>query len=70
MNPNPPIRGHELLWEGHARQAVDWDTEMYIPGKFLGGCRCGAQPPGWPDVSIGATKRWHREHKAQLRAAP
>lgn len=65
MKPNPPIPGHELLYEGHSYRTYGSD-EMYN-GDHDGGCRCGAKPDGWPNLSIGAVKRWHREHKAALR---
>lgn len=55
---NPPIRGHELIAEGR-----NW-TES---GVVIGGCRCGAQPDGCGHLAINAVKRWHREHKAELR---
>jgi hypothetical protein len=64
-NMNPPIPGHELLFEGHRHLEVK--HEEYT-GRYLGGCRCGAQPEGWPVVSIYETKKWHRAHKAELRA--
>lgn len=59
MKPNPPIKGHHLIAEGHVqkRYLADDSAEQY------GGCQCGARPDGWPNVSIGATKRWHRDHK-------
>lgn len=60
MTPNPPIRGHELKAEGHV-----WRT--WVDDLMGGGCRCGAKPPEFPNVSIGAMKRWHREHKAEVR---
>jgi hypothetical protein len=57
---NPPIPGHELLFEGHTNYV--WSS-----GTHLGGCRCGALPPEFPNLSVNAMKRWHREHKAALR---
>lgn len=67
---NPPIKGHVLLYEGKGRVEYEHTADgMQFTGNVLGGCECGAQPPDWPMVSIRATKRWHREHKAQLRAA-
>jgi hypothetical protein len=60
VRANPPIPGHELLQEGH-----NPTTHRYV---VRGGCRCGATPPGYPNVSASATKRWHRQHKAELRA--
>lgn len=57
---NPPIRGHELISEGaHWRR---WD------GVAVGGCRCGAQPDRLLDISNNEVKRWHRQHKAEIRA--
>lgn len=58
MKPNPPIPGHELLHEGHS---------LFRNGDYRGGCRCGALPPGWPNLSTKAVKAWHRAHKAQVR---
>jgi hypothetical protein len=70
VNPNPPIPGHELLHEGHAVRRMARDG-MYVPlaqpDAFSGGCRCGAKPPGWPNLSTKAVKAWHRAHKAELR---
>lgn len=66
MKPNPPIKGHELLGEGHIWRGIDPVTDEW--GPQWGGCRCGAKPPDWPNVSVGAMKRWHRQHKAELRA--
>jgi hypothetical protein len=61
MKPNPPIKGHRLLYEGAIRRTVS--------GGHSGGCRCGAKPDGFPDVSAYAMKRWHRLHKEDFRAA-
>lgn len=66
MKSNPPIRGHELIREGGVRRVRLLDgTE-----KTVGGCRCGALPPGF-DMSVApnAVKRWHRQHKEEIRAA-
>jgi predicted NBD/HSP70 family sugar kinase len=59
MRPNPPIPGHELISEGHITVRAN--------GTVYGGCRCGERPAGWETMSIAAVKRWHREHKDQLR---
>ena len=65
VKPNPPIPGHELLDEGQAYRTYGPD-ENYNGWRV--GCRCGQRPPDWtPDMSLSAVKRWHREHKAQLR---
>ena len=64
---NPPIRGHELIAEGHARRAYN-AAEDYDLTRWVGGCRCGAQPEGFGEISVNAVKRWHRQHKAELRA--
>lgn len=66
MNPNPPIKGHELIGEGNIRR--QWTRLAADHDGWSGGCRCGARPDDFPHVSIYAMKRWHREHKAQLRA--
>jgi len=66
MKPNPPIRGHTLIAEGRVWQCLNRTTEMY-DGRWLGGCECGAKPPGFPHISISSIKRWHRQHKADLR---
>jgi len=55
--PNPPIKGHELLWEGRRPAGLAW------------GCRCGAKPEDPGGAGSAAVRRWHREHKAELRAA-
>lgn len=60
---NLPIPGHELIAEGHTRTWVGRDGAT----RYSGGCRCGEKPEGFPDASIYATKRWHRQHKAELR---
>lgn len=65
-NMNPPIRGHELISEGHSTRRYHRDGE--VADGYDGGCRCGAKPPGWPLLSVRAVKAWHREHKAELRA--
>lgn len=56
---NPPITGHELIHEGR-----NW---IMPNGRPAGGCRCGAQPEGCGYLGVNAVKRWHREHKAELR---
>ena len=66
VNPNPPIKGHTLLAEGHSYQLINPITDDYFD-EVQGGCWCGAKPDGWPNVSINAVKRWHRQHKAALR---
>lgn len=63
---NPPIRGHKLLAEGRSFREYDHFGELI--DDYAGGCECGAIPLDWPNVSINETKRWHREHKAALRA--
>lgn len=65
MKPNPPIKGHKLLHEGHSVRLVDPVTDMYAGWSF--GCECGAKPD--PTLSINERKRWHRRHKAELREA-
>jgi len=73
VNPNPPIRGHELKFEGHRHSWIDRLTDDYARDengaiRYDGGCRCGATPDGWPDITAQKVKRWHREHKAEIRA--
>lgn len=64
---NPPIRGHKLLHEGDLRETYN-EREDYNPIElWSGGCQCGAKPDGWPHVGTNAMKRWHRQHKAELR---
>ena len=63
MKPNPPIPGHELLYEGHT--SYEWSTGGVSAHR--GGCRCGAKPPEFPNVSTVKMKQWHREHKEELR---
>jgi hypothetical protein len=60
VKPNPPIKGHELIAEGNVGR-------RWMPGSETGGCRCGARPAEFPDVSQYAMRRWHRQHKAELR---
>jgi hypothetical protein len=67
VKPNPPIPGHELLHEGRVRILGLRESDGRL--RYVGGCRCGATPPDWPSVSAGAVRRWHRQHKADLRAA-
>ena len=58
---NPPIKGHELIAEGHRTAAYD-RLENRV---WAWGCRCGARPD--PYYGVNATKRWHRAHKAEIR---
>lgn len=72
MRSNPPIEGHELLFEGRPQAVWDATGDWYqrdVNGDIIhnGGCRCGAKPDGWPNVSASAVKRWHRLHKDELR---
>lgn len=67
MKPNPPIRGHELMFEGHAQRRWSHSRNEWA---WFGGCRCGEKPPGFPNLSTKAVKAWHREHKAELRGEP
>ena len=60
MTPNPPIRGHALLFEGG-----QWRT--WTSSQARGGCECGAKPDGFPNVGVNEMKRWHRQHKVELR---
>ena len=64
--PNPPIPGHALLFEGLTLPILSSYTGLIVAHK--GGCQCGAQPEGFPNLSTNAVKRWHRQHKADLRA--
>lgn len=81
MTPNPPIKGHHLKYEGklyaNPRYGACYQIKRYAIG---GGCQCGALPPGVmreyvtneesPPLlpSQNAVKRWHRQHKAELRS--
>jgi hypothetical protein len=71
VNSNPPIKGHELLFDGDRLLTINPLTDDYYPEgdalRWRGGCRCGAKPPQWPNLSIYAMRRWHRHHKAVLR---
>lgn len=64
MRPNPPIKGHKLLHEGHSVKCLNPVTENY--DRWEEGCECGEKPVP-PANSINEMKRWHREHKHQLR---
>lgn len=68
MKPNPPIKGHRLHGEGHIW--LTWTDryggELFDEPRQVGGCECGAKPVGYPNVSVVAMKRWHRQHKAVL----
>lgn len=61
---NPPIPGHALIGEGLTWPQYDHEGEVV---GIAGGCRCGEKPEGFPNLSIYAMKRWHRQHKAELR---
>lgn len=66
--PNPPIRGHHLLHEGATYRRWDHTVPSPTGEIWVGGCECGARPEGFPDnISVNAMKRWHRQHKAELR---
>ena len=68
MKPNPPIPGHELLYEGGTQPIWgDANAPWGAVQGHKGGCACGAQPPDFPNVSNNKMKQWHREHKAQIR---
>lgn len=70
MTTNPPIKGHALRFDGKGQVEYEHTAAgMAFTGNVVGGCECGAQPPGWPNVSARETQRWHREHKAHLREA-
>ena len=64
---NPPIAGHTLLHEGHTGFTYRQDSVGMYAKVPWGGCSCGARPAGFPDISINGMKRWHRQHKAELR---
>jgi len=64
-NPNPPIKGHKLLHEGRYVRRINPVTDEY--DGWEGGCECGAEPEGHDTDPINAVKRWHRQHKAQIR---
>lgn len=63
---NPPIPGHHLLDEGMI--LPNYSVRDGIIGH-TGGCRCGAKPPGFPNVSKNQMQKWHRLHKEAIRAA-
>jgi hypothetical protein len=65
VKTNNRLPGHELMWEGKLnpnfhRHAYEWNG----PGKTR--CSCGHPSPHLP--STAARKRWHREHKDEIRA--
>jgi hypothetical protein len=62
--PNPPIKGHRLLHEGHSARVIDPVTDDYAGWSY--GCECGDKPD--PTLTISSRRRWHREHKATLRS--
>jgi len=64
--PNPPIKGHTLIGEGHVTPV--WGEAWHSPHSHSGGCSCGAKPPEFPNVSTVKMKAWHRLHKEELRA--
>lgn len=66
MKPNPPVKGHRLLHEGHSVRRINPVTDMY--DGWSEGCECGAKPDP-PANSINEMKRWHRQHKEELRDA-
>lgn len=58
------VPGHGLQFEG---RAYDDDARWVLYGKTGRGlCSCGELSPVLP--SIAARKRWHREHKAEVKA--
>ena len=61
MKSNPPIKGHALCWGAYDER-----------GRFHSvlRCECGAHPddPNWFFLSDNAIRRWHRQHKDEIRA--
>jgi hypothetical protein len=56
------LKGHTLILEGAAMgMGISPST-----GSGVGGCSCGARSPELP--SRAARKRWHKDHKAEVRA--
>lgn len=62
------VKGHTLLGEGQGYDSNGKRTWTYHPERHVHGqCSCGALSPPLP--SNGARKRWHAEHKQQIREA-
>lgn len=59
------LRGHALEGEGAYRYERDGITPTGYRDRGSARCSCGELSD--PDISIGAAKRWHREHKDSLR---
>ena len=56
------LKGHGLFAEGRVLAGYGWGSG---PGR--GKCSCGALSETLP--STAARQRWHKEHKAEVRAA-
>ena len=79
IKPNPPIKGHTLIGEGapdfceHGRiyggrgLPVPCCPTFFKPVTGRSKCACGVVAPTPGKAAAG--KRWHREHKATIRAA-
>ncbi|MDQ8040652.1 hypothetical protein RDI86_02195 [Cellulosimicrobium sp. XJ-DQ-B-000] len=72
MSASTRLAGHELLWEGapHEKRANGTFSRRW--GQGTGGtghglCSCGASSG---EMTSGTQrKKWHREHKQQIREA-
>ena len=69
------VRGHALQMEGRAMARDLLPVSCVVQGRVFGltgqaigqaVCQCGAVSPTLP--STAARQRWHREHKADVRA--
>ena len=54
-----------LIEKGMGLPNINPVTDEY--DGWEGGCECGAEPEGHDTDPINAVKRWHRQHKAQIR---
>jgi hypothetical protein len=59
----PPVKGHGLQREG---RAFDADRRHTGKPEGYGLCACDALSPLC--TTTAARQRWHREHKAEIRA--
>jgi hypothetical protein len=58
------LAGHELWSEG---KPIEGRNRYASPREGRGECSCGALSPTLP--SNAKRKQWHRDHKADIRAA-
>jgi len=63
-----PIKGHKLLHYGAEWRRLVAKIGPLTIYETIGGCECGAMPPNRPVGSKAAMRRWHRQHKDEIRA--